>query len=71
MTYPVVDVLQNFWQRLRNYIQRALVNTSLTRTRGDQLKFIKATGRKLCFYESGVSTSAAVIAVVDWAIEYP
>lgn len=33
--------------------------------------FIKESGRSFRLRETGLSTSAAVIAVVDWALEFP
>jgi len=63
--------MQNFWQRIRNYIQRQLLQQMQRAALADVALFIKQTGQKLRFYEQGVSTSTAIIAILDWALEFP
>ncbi len=37
----------------------------------DVAAFTRETGQHLRFYDEGVSTSVAIIAPVDWALEFP
>ena len=67
----VAVTLQTFWQRLQNYIQYQLVKNVVRARRANVAEFAKQTGLKLRFYDKGISTAAAVIATVDWALEFP
>ena len=65
-------MMQDFWQRTRNYVQWLLVSYSaMGGIRAEQKKFVRATGCQLQFQKTGVFDSAAVITVADWALEYP
>lgn len=64
--------MQTFWQRVHNYLQNVVVNLLvIPPIRGDQRSVIQKTGQSFRTYESGLSTSAAAIAVGDWALEWP
>ncbi len=65
-------MMQDFWQRTRNYVQRLLVSYfALGGIRAEHKMFVRATGCQLQFHKAGVFDSAAVITVVDWVLEYP
>ncbi len=64
-------LLQNFWQRIRNYIQRQLLQQMQRSALADVAAFTRETGRRLRFYDEGVSTSVAIVAPVDFALEFP
>ena len=64
--------VQSFWQRGRNYLQNVLVRNALLPTiRASQKQFVQSTGHSFKTYETGVSSSAAAIAVGDWSLEFP
>lgn len=64
--------MQTFWQRVRNYLQNLLVKAALLPTiRADQKSVVKSTGQSFRTYATGVSSSAAAIAVGDWSLEIP
>ena len=64
--------MQTFWQRVRNYLQSVLVKVLvMPPVRAEQRNFVKKTGLSFRTYETGLSTSAAAIAVGDWALELP
>ncbi len=63
--------MQNFWQRVQNYLMSFLTPMLQSSIDASQHKFIKQTGHSFRLNETGLSTSAAVIAVVDWALEFP
>lgn len=61
-----------FWQRVRNYLQNLLVKAALLPTiRADQKHVVQSTGQSFRTYATGVSSSAAAIAVGDWSLENP
>ena len=64
-------LLQNFWQRIRNYIQRQLLQQMQLSALADVAAFSRETGQRLRFHDEGVSTSVAIVAPVDWALEFP
>ena len=66
-----LHAVQNFWQRAQNYVVSFLTPLLLHKIHASQAEFLKATGRSFRLHETGVSSAAAVIAVVDWALEYP
>ncbi|DBA74190.1 TPA: UDP-glycosyltransferase-like protein [Trebouxia sp. C0004] len=62
----------SFWQRVRNYLQNLLVKGAiLSNIRADQKHVVQSTGQRFGTYETGVSSSAAAIAVGDWSLEIP
>jgi len=63
--------MQNFWQRAQNYLVSFLTPLLLHKIHASQAKFVEASGRSFRLHETGVSSAAAVVAVVDWALEYP
>jgi hypothetical protein len=68
----VYGVVQTFWQRVRNYLQHLLVKAALLpNIRADQKHVVQSTGQSFKTYETGVSSSAAAIAVGDWSLEIP
>ena len=66
-----MSMMQNFWQRTQNYMQNLLMRYFMTYVIAQQDDFYKATGQSWAAYRAGVSTSSAVIAIVDWAFEVP
>ena len=72
LMYATNFCMQTFWKRVQNYIQNVVVNILvMPPVRADQHNFVKKTGHSFRTYETGISTSAAVIANGDWALEFP
>lgn len=63
--------MQSFWQRVQNYLTSFLTPLLQRQIDASQDAFIKETGCSFRLHETGLSSAAAVIAVVDWALEYP
>ncbi len=64
--------VQTFWQRVRNYLQNILVKVALLPTiRAAQQEVVRQTGQSFRTYETGLTSSAAAIAVGDWSLEIP
>ena len=57
---------------MRNYLQNVLVKTAMLPViKADQADVVKKTGHSYKAFETGVSPSAAAIAVGDWTLELP
>lgn len=64
--------MQNFWQRVRNYLVAVVVSLVVSKpVQAEFATFGRETGRKFGVLQDGASKSAALISIVDWALEYP
>ncbi|KAL0043684.1 hypothetical protein WJX82_007403 [Trebouxia sp. C0006] len=61
----------SFWQRVQNYLMSFLTLLLQRQVNASQDEFIKRTGHSFRLHDTGISSAAAFIAVVDWALEYP
>ena len=64
--------MQSLRQRTHNYLQAWLVRLFVNRLSNSYIKtFIAKTGQPIRSYARGRTSAVAVIASVDWAVEYP
>ena len=65
-------MVQSFWQRTHNYLQAWLVRFVVMRlSRSYITDFTAKTGQHIRSHEQGRTAASAVMASLDWALEYP
>lgn len=70
---PSLDyLLQGLMQRVQNYITAILIRQVVLRKAASTIQqFAKKTGQRVAGLDGGPNAAAAVIATVDFALEYP
>lgn len=69
---PVTGLVQTFLQRTHNYLQAWLMRLFVMRLSKSYIRqFVAQTGQHMRSLETGRSAASAVVASVDWSVEYP